>query len=145
MTTLEELKARMELKALVDNYATESDKDNQDYYVNVFAKNCKVKVYMNKEVAMDFDNVNDLIVAYKSFGAAKEAFHMNGQQVVEFQDDNHATGTVYGMAHLVTEDDGKDILTTHYIRYYDTYEKIDGKWLIVERHQHFLFSKNETL
>ncbi|KXT70893.1 nuclear transport factor 2 family protein [Streptococcus cristatus] len=145
MNKQEELQARLELKALVDNYATESDKDNQDYYVNVFAPDTHVTVYMNKEVAMEFHNVADLIAAYKSFGAAKEAFHMNGQQTVEFQDDTHASGIVYGMAHLVNEAGGKDVLTTHYIRYYDSYEKIDGRWLITERDQHFIFSKNESL
>lgn len=36
MTTIEMLEARQELKNLVDNYANESDKNNQDYYVNVF-------------------------------------------------------------------------------------------------------------
>jgi hypothetical protein len=31
MTKLEKLIAREELKTLVDNYATESDRNNQDY------------------------------------------------------------------------------------------------------------------
>ncbi|KXT75519.1 hypothetical protein [Streptococcus sp. DD12] len=62
---------------------------------------------------MAFHNVTDLIAAYEAFGSAKEAFHMNGQQTVEFQDDTYATGIVYGMAHLVNEAGGKDVLTTH--------------------------------
>lgn len=33
MTELEKLIAREELKTLVDNYATELDRNNQDYYV----------------------------------------------------------------------------------------------------------------
>ena len=36
MTEIEIVKARQDLKELVDKYATESDRNNQDYYVNVF-------------------------------------------------------------------------------------------------------------
>ena len=83
MTNVEELMARQELKALVDNYATESDRNNQDYYVNVFTEDCHVRVYFNNVLGMDLKNVKDLIEAYKGFGAAKESFHMNGQQIDE--------------------------------------------------------------
>ena len=49
MTPLEELLARQELKALVDSYANESDKNNQDFYVNVFTEDCHVRVYFNNK------------------------------------------------------------------------------------------------
>ncbi len=132
MTNIEELMARQELKALVDNYATESDMNNQDYYVNVFTEDCHVRVYFNNELGMDLKNVKDLIEAYKGFGAAKESFHMNGQQVVNFQDDEHATGTCYALAHLVNEKDDEDV-------------KIDGAWRIAEREQYFVFSDARTI
>ena len=38
MTMIEEIAASQELKQLVDTYANESDKNNQDYYVNVFTE-----------------------------------------------------------------------------------------------------------
>ena len=136
----EELTARKELKALVDSYANESDRNNQDYYVNVFTEDCHVRVYFNNQLGMDLKNVKDLIKAYKGFGAAKESFHMNGQQYVEFQDSQHATGTCYALAHLVNEKNGKDVLAVHGVRYYDKYVKKDGKWKIAEREQYFVFS-----
>lgn len=145
MTNIEELMARQELKALVDNYATESDRNNQDYYVNVFTEDCHVRVYFNNELGMDLKNVKDLIEAYKGFGAAKESFHMNGQQVVNFQDDEHATGTCYALAHLVNEKDGEDVLTVHGVRYFDKYVKADGAWRIAEREQYFVFSDARTI
>lgn len=140
MTKMEELEARQQLKELVDNYATESDRNNQDYYVNVFTQDCHVRVYFNNVLGMDLTNVKDLIEAYKGFGAAKESFHMNGQQVVAFQDDTHATGTCYALAHLVNEENGVDKLTVHGVRYYDKYVKQNGRWLIAEREQYFVFS-----
>ena len=143
--SFEELNARKELKALVDSYANESDRNNQDYYINVFTEDCHVRVYFNNKLGMDLKNVQDLIKAYKSFGAAKESFHMNGQQYVEFQDSEHATGTCYALAHLVNEKDGNDILTVHGVRYYDKYVKKDGKWKIAEREQYFVFSDSREL
>ncbi len=142
---LDELIARQELKALVDSYANESDRNNQDFYVNVFTEDCHVRVYFNNKLGMDLKNVHDLIKAYKGFGAAKESFHMNGQQYVEFQDFEHATGTCYALAHLVNEKDGKDMLTVHGVRYYDKYVKKDGKWRIAEREQYFVFSDTREL
>ena len=142
---LDELIARQELKALVDSYANESDRNNQDFYVNVFTEDCHVRVYFNNKLGMDLKNVHDLIKAYKGFGAAKESFHMNGQQYVEFQDLEHATGTCYALAHLVNEKDGKDMLTVHGVRYYDKYVKKDGKWRIAEREQYFVFSDTREL
>jgi hypothetical protein len=131
---------RVMLKDLVDRYATESDKNNQDYYVNIFRPDLKLKVYFYGKLGMDITSVNDMIAQYKAFGAAKESFHQNGQQVVDFQDDTHASGTCYAIATLVTEDDGKDKLTFHAVRYYDKYVKIDGRWWIAEREQHFVYT-----
>jgi hypothetical protein len=131
---------RVMLKDLVDRYATESDKNNHDYYVNIFRPDLKLKVYFYGKLGMDITSVNDMIAQYKAFGAAKESFHQNGQQVVDFQDDTHATGTCYAIATLVTEEDGKDKLTFHAVRYYDKYVKIDGRWWIAEREQHFVYT-----
>jgi hypothetical protein len=131
---------RVMLKDLVDRYATESDKNNQDYYVNIFRPDLKLKVYFYGKLGMDITSVNDMIAQYKAFGAAKESFHQNGQQVVDFQDDTHATGTCYAIATLVTEEEGKDKLTFHAVRYYDKYVKIDGRWWIAEREQHFVYT-----
>ncbi len=136
---------RIELRNLVESYAVESDKNNHDYYREIFDKGIKLQVFFYGKLGMDINNVEDMISQYKSFGAAQEAFHMCGQQTVDFQDETHATGICYGQASLVNEKDGQNILTQHAIRYYDTYEKKDGRWWIVERKQYFLFTTNTVL
>lgn len=143
--TQQEINNRVELKDLVDRYASESDKGNQDFYREIFDKNIKLQVFFNGQLGMDITDVEDMIAKYKAFGAAKEQFHINGQQVVDFQDGTHATGICYGQANLIVEADGKDTLTTHSIRYYDKYEKKDDRWWIVERKQYFLFSTTTVL
>ena len=144
MTMIEEIAASQELKQLVDTYANESDKNNQDYYVNIFTEDCRVRVYFNGELGMDLKNVHDLIAAYKGFGAAKAAFHMNGQQTVAFEDETHATGTCYALAHLVNEKDGADMLTTHAVRYEDRYVRT-AAGRIAAREQYFMFSDTHAL
>ena len=52
-TMTQEIESRMALKDLVDRYATESDKNNQDYYRNLFRPDVKLKVYMGDKQIMD--------------------------------------------------------------------------------------------
>ena len=135
-----ELEDRMALKELVDRYATESDKNNQDYYREIFRPDVRLKVYFGETLGMDIDNVEEMIARYKAFGAAKASFHQNGQQVVDLVDETHATGICYAIATLVTEENGKDTLTLHAVRYYDQYVKVDGRWWIAGREQYFVYS-----
>lgn len=94
---------------------------------------------------MSTTDVQDMIRQYKAFCAAKVSFHINGQQNVDFVDETHATGTCYALATLVTEQEGKDVLTTHAVRYYDKYVKVDGRWWIAEREQYFEWATNQAL
>ena len=136
----QELQDRIALKDLVDRYATESDKNNQDYYREIFLPDVKLKVYFGDTLWMDIHDVEDMIVRYKAFGTAKASFHQNGQQVVDFEDKTHATGICYAIATLVNEEDGKDKLSYHAVRYYDKYIKKDGRWWIAEREQYFVYT-----
>lgn len=137
---LQEIESRMQLKDLVDRYATESDKSNQDFYREVFVPNLHLEVYFGDKLGMDIHNVEDMIAQYKAFGAAKASFHQNGQQVIDFVDENHATGICYAIATLVNEVEGEDKLTFHAVRYYDTYVRIGGRWWIETRKQYFVYS-----
>ena len=67
MTKTEEFEARQELKALVDNYATESDKNNQDYYVHVFTPDCHVQVISDRRSGWTFT------MCRTSFGNIKDS------------------------------------------------------------------------
>ena len=83
---IDHIEDRMELKALVDFYATESDKNNQDCYVDIFRPDIKLNVYFGGKLGMQARDVQDMIRQYKAFGAAKVSFHMNGQQNVDFSE-----------------------------------------------------------
>lgn len=128
----EQVLDRMELRELVDRYAVESDRGNQDYYRNIFSQNLKLRIIIGDNVR-EIDGVEKMIEIYKAGGAAKISFHQTGQQVVDFIDSTHAKGVVYLTALLGDEKPGK-----MYIRYEDTYEKIDGRWWITARDQIFV-------
>lgn len=49
------------------------------------------------------------------------------------------------MATLVNDVDGKDIVTSNYVRYSDLNTKVDGKWYIKRRHTTFMISDKHEL
>ena len=59
---------RMELKVLVDFYATESDKNNQDCYAEIFRPDIVLDVYFGDKLGMQARDVHDMICQYKAFG-----------------------------------------------------------------------------
>ncbi len=142
MATLED---RFAIRDLQERYATESDFNNQDYYVNIFRPDVKLRVYFYGELGMQVDSIDSMISQYKSFGAAKASFHQNGQHVIDFQDDTHATGIAYALATLVNEKDGVNELTFHTVRYFDKYVKVDGRWWIQERNQYFIYTASSPV
>ena len=87
--TQEQLLDRMELRELVDRYAAESDKGNQEYYRNIFAKNLKLRIIAGENIT-EINGVDDMVRIYKSAGAAKISFHQTGEQVLDFADSTHA-------------------------------------------------------
>ena len=80
---------------------------------------------------------NNMINIYKAAGAADVSFHQTGQQTLEFADSTHASGWVYLTALMVNGGNARHM----YLRYFDKYEKRDGRWWIVERDQYILFSE----
>lgn len=131
----EQLVDRMEIRELVDRYAAESDKGNQEYYKNIFAPKLKLRIIAGENIT-EINGVDEMVRIYKSAGAAKISFHQTGQQVLDFADGTHATGTTYLTALL-----GDNKPAKLYIRYNDKYEKIDGRWWITERDQHIVYTE----
>ena len=132
----QELSDRLQIRELVDRYATESDKFNQEGYAEIFAKDLKLRIIVGDNVN-EINGVDNMINIYKAAGAVDISFHQTGQQVLDFTDSTHASGWVYLTALMVNQGNARHM----YIRYFDKYEKIDGRWWIVERDQYILFSE----
>ena len=59
--------------------------------------------------------------------------HFVGQSTIFTLNDDRATGEAYCIAHHLTVDSDVRRLMVAYLRYLDTFAKIDGTWLFVER------------
>lgn len=132
----QEMSDRIQIRALVDNYALLSDQFKQENYNEVFHKDLKLRIHMGENVN-EINGVDNMINIYKAAGAVDTSFHQTGQQVLDFTDSTHASGWVYLTALMVNQGNARHM----YIRYFDKYEKIDGRWWIVERDQYILFSE----
>lgn len=132
----QEMSDRIQIRALVDNYALLSDQFKQENYNEVFHKDLKLRIHMGENVN-EINGVDNMINIYKAAGAVDISFHQTGQQVLNFTDSTHASGWVYLTALMVNQGNARHM----YIRYFDKYEKIDGRWWIVERDQYILFSE----
>jgi hypothetical protein len=67
-------------------------------------------------------------------GADEElaTLHFNGQSTIKL-DGDRATGESYCIAHHLFTEDGERKLMVAWLRYRDTFAKVDGTWLFAER------------
>ena len=146
--TIEEITARTELKELVDVFSNLADIKDAAGQGELFLPDGRL------EFQIGFDGEINNIVGREALVAAfaatidscKAVYHINGQQNVKFNADlTEAEGTAYCTATLVNEENGKDIITTNYVRYTDVYAKMDGKWYIKRRRTTFLIMDKREL
>ena len=142
--TLEMITAKMELKELVDVFSNLADVKDAAAQGELFLLDGVL------EFQMGFDGAIQNIVGREALVAAfaatinpcKSVYHINGQHTVTLNGDcTEAEGTAYCQATLVNEENGKDVMTTNYVRYADQYVKIDGRWCIKRRRTCFLISE----
>ena len=146
--TTEVMRAKMELKELVDTFSNLADVKDAKGQGELFLEDGVL------EFQMGFDGEINNIVGREALVAAfantiepcKAVYHINGQHNVTISEDGKsAEGTNYCEATLVNEEGGKDIITTNYVRYADVYAKVDGKWYIKRRRTTFLISEKREL
>ena len=146
--TLEMMQAKMELKELVDVFSNLADVKDAAGQGELFLPDGAL------EFQIGFDGeINNIVgreALVQAFAATinpcKAVYHINGQHNVTLNADcTEAEGTAYCEATLVNEEDGKDIITTNYVRYADVYAKVDGKWYIKRRRTTFLISDKREL
>lgn len=141
---LEELLNKAEIKEVIDRFSNlEIDVHEQ---AKLFTPDTHIAIFANNKKIMEINGNKEM---EEKFGAAmanaKSSYHMNGQQVVELDDDQHATDTHYCQATIENEENGKKVLNTSYIRYIDKLVKVNDEWLISDREQHIIFAEQRVL
>ncbi|MBT2700134.1 nuclear transport factor 2 family protein [Bacillus sp. ISL-40] len=143
--SLEILQAKSEIKELVDTFANLADEKKIPEQMPLFTPDTTVKVYMGDDLLFDISGTKQLEEVFTSFTAnVKRSFHMNGQLVVKVDGDS-ATGVSYCQVKLVSEEDGKEVITDSSIIYHDEYMRQNGTWLIKTRISHFTINDRRIL
>lgn len=146
--TSEMINAKMELKELVDVFSNLADVKDAKSQGDLFTPDGILEFQMgfNGEV-QNIVGREDLVEAFSAtINPCKAVYHINGQHNVTLNDDlTEAEGTAYCEATLVNEEDGRDVITTNYVRYADVYVKLDGKWHIKRRRTTFLISDKRVM
>ena len=145
--TVEQLIAKQEIQELVSEFSILADDRNPQGQGPLFTEDAVLEFQRGPEGEVHEIPGRDAIVAAfeRTVGessTAKAVYHANGQLQVELADDlQSATGTAYCTATLVNDVDGKDVITTNYVRYADQYVRLDGRWYIKRRRTCFLISE----
>ena len=146
--TNEMMAAKMELKELVDTFSNLADVKDAKRQGDLFLPEGVLEFQMGFDGAIqNIEGRDALVQAFSAtINPCKAVYHINGQHIVNVNEDmTAAEGTAYCQATLVNEENGKDVITTNYVRYGDVYAKVNGKWYIKRRRTTFLISEKRTL
>lgn len=144
--SIEILEAKAELKDLVDTFSNLADVKDAAAQGELFLPDGWLEFQMGLDGAINkIEDCEALVQAFAStINPCKAVYHINGQHTVTVNGDS-AEGIAYCVATLVNDVDGKDIVTSNYVRYSDLYAKVDGKWYIKRRRTTFLISDKHEL
>lgn len=144
---LQQIQDRLALKDLVDTFSNLADEKNVAAQMPLFTENAVVNTYIGGELVFEMTGRAEIEKVFTEYLTPFHAvYHLNGQHTVSFQDENYATAINYCQVALVRKnDDGQDVMLSHYVRYNDTYEKQEGKWLIAQRIANFMISEERVM
>jgi len=143
--TLEILKAKQDLRDLIDNYAYLGDEWKISEVMDLFTPDVIYKVYMNGALVANVLGRENMESDFNLHASqVKTYFTLNGQHSTKI-DGETATGISFSQIKMIREVDGKDILTDYSVKYEDKYVFQNGKWLIKERIGYFVIIESRTI
>jgi SnoaL-like protein len=126
---------RLAIRELVDAYAHCADRRDAEGQKALFTQDTRFVVYMEgqgSEPSQTIDGRDGLTPVFEDLNRYQATTHFNGQSTVAI-DGDRATGESYCIAHhLFTEGDERNLMVA-WLRYGDTFVKVDGAWLFAER------------
>lgn len=143
--TLETMKAKMELKELVDTFSILAEEKDTKTQAQLFTENAVLTSYRNGEVISKQTGREKIEHACQSFLSLFDiVYHMNGQQVVQVEGEK-AKGKSYCMVMLIGKnEEGKTVKNLQGVWYEDEYAKEEGKWKIAARNSYFTWNDSKT-
>ena len=140
MTTeqfIQEQQDRREIRGLVDSYAYCADRRNCEGQMNLFTEDTHFVVFMDShatEPSYALNGRESLRPVFENLNTYDRTMHFVGQHTLHSYSPTKAKGQTYCIAHhLNYTEGGSQKLMVAYMRYEDTFKKVDGKWLFAER------------
>jgi ketosteroid isomerase-like protein len=126
---------RLAIRELVDAYAHCADRRDADRQKSLFTEDTHFVVYMDGQGSQPtqvLDGREALTPVFDDLNRYQATMHFNGQSTIALDADS-ATGESYCIAHHLFTENGERKLMVAWLRYRDTFVKIDGAWRFAER------------
>ncbi|HNP23960.1 MAG TPA: nuclear transport factor 2 family protein [Panacibacter sp.] len=135
-----ELEDRVAIKNVVDTFSILADTKEIDKQVLLFTEDAEVESRTNGQ-SMVIKGRDQLKQAFSGFLANfHTVYHQNGQQTISLNGDR-AEAVSYCRVILVGKQNDKEMKTTFYVVYKDSFVKQNGKWLIKHRFSDFVWTE----
>jgi ketosteroid isomerase-like protein len=129
---------KMAIKYVADEFSNLADTKEIDKQVLLFTADGVVVSISNGQPGTPLKGREQLKQAFSAFLANfHTVYHQNGQQTINLQG-NKAEATSYCRVILVGKQNGKEMKTTLYTIYKDSFVKENGQWLIKHRTSNFV-------
>jgi len=133
--TSTELADRLAIRELFDAYAQCADHRDAEGQKSLFTEDTHFVVYMDgqgTDPSQVLDGREALTPVFDDLNRYQATMHFNGQSTIAL-DGDRATGESYCIAHHVFTEAGQRKLMVAWLRYGDTFLKVDDAWLFAER------------
>ena len=127
---------RLAIRELVEAYAHCADRRDAKGQMALFTADSHFVVYMdakNPKPSQELRSREALAPVFADLNQYAATMHFVGQSTISKLDGNRATGEAYCIAHHLIVDGEKRRMMVAYLRYLDTFAKIEGAWLFAER------------
>jgi hypothetical protein len=132
----EEAADRLAIRELVEAYAHCADRRDAKGQMALFTAGTHFVVYMDAKdpkPSQELHSREALAPVFADLNQYAATMHFIGQSTIFSLNADRATGEAYCIAHHLTADGKKRRMMVAYLRYLDTFVKIDGAWLFAER------------
>src|SRR6201982_1719407 len=127
---------RLAIRELVEAYAHCADRRDAKVQMALFTTDTHFVVYMNAKdpkPSQDLHSREALAPVFADLNQYAATMHFVGQSTIFSLNGDRATGEAYCIAHHLTMDGEKRRMMVAYLRYLDTFVKMDGAWSFAER------------
>ncbi len=136
---------KMAIKYVVDEFSNLADTKEIDKQVLLFTQDGVVESVSNGQPSTPLKSREQLKQAFSGFLANfHTVYHQNGQQTINLQGDK-ADAVSYCRVILVGKQNGKEMKTTLYTIYRDSFVKENEKWFIKHRTSNFVHREVEEV